>query len=178
MKRYLVFVVPFIACVIAINQLYLANFDTLTPWKGGGFGMFSSIRGIGNRRIVAYTAKDSLKSNPLRVNLAVLSKANYSNQGLHQFLSFPDIDQLNSLGRAALENTYRYEENNAVKELSRKLDLDVHQHQWVPVLSQDILEKDSIARFDHLHLIVQEIHFDSKNNSLSYKDILETHVSK
>ena len=29
-------------CVVAIVQVYLTRAENLTPWKGGGFGMFSS----------------------------------------------------------------------------------------------------------------------------------------
>lgn len=38
---------------IALYQHYLARTVQLTPWKGGGFGMFSTIDSGGNRRIEA-----------------------------------------------------------------------------------------------------------------------------
>ncbi|MDD7983642.1 hypothetical protein PQO01_01600 [Lentisphaera marina] len=36
---------------IAIFQLVMSNFDVLSPWKGGGFGMFSSLKNPGMRRV-------------------------------------------------------------------------------------------------------------------------------
>lgn len=42
-----------ILCGIASVQLYLANFDGLSPWKGGGFGMFSTVDSPPMRLITA-----------------------------------------------------------------------------------------------------------------------------
>lgn len=36
-------VVPALALVIALIQLIVTHTSTLTPWKGGGFGMYSEI---------------------------------------------------------------------------------------------------------------------------------------
>ena len=36
---------------VALHQLYLVYSDDLTPWKGAGFGMFSSVDAGGNRRL-------------------------------------------------------------------------------------------------------------------------------
>ncbi len=46
------FILPFIVLVlVAIFQLVMSNFDVLSPWKGGGFGMFSSLKNPGMRRV-------------------------------------------------------------------------------------------------------------------------------
>ena len=49
MERWLA---PGILIGIALLQLALANFGTLTPWKGGGFGMFASTDSLGSRVVV------------------------------------------------------------------------------------------------------------------------------
>jgi len=41
--------VPVLACVVAALQMACAIDGTLTPWKGGGFGMFAVIDGPTNR---------------------------------------------------------------------------------------------------------------------------------
>ena len=38
----LAFVAPILLGLVALNQLYLAATTDLTPWRGGGFGMFST----------------------------------------------------------------------------------------------------------------------------------------
>ena len=35
--------IPILITLVFLNQMRLSSFDTLTSWKGGGFGMFSSI---------------------------------------------------------------------------------------------------------------------------------------
>lgn len=46
MERWLA---PGILVGIALLQLGLSHFGTLTPWKGGGFGMFASVDSLGMR---------------------------------------------------------------------------------------------------------------------------------
>jgi hypothetical protein len=41
-KRFLPLVPPALLCLVAIGQVYLARARDLSPWKGGGFGMFST----------------------------------------------------------------------------------------------------------------------------------------
>lgn len=61
----LMFCAPFILVVIALNQIYLAQVKGLTPWKGGGFGMFSTIDSTGARNLQIFldTESDTFKVN-------------------------------------------------------------------------------------------------------------------
>lgn len=42
---------PLLLCAVAIVQIALANTLGLTPWKGGGFGMFSTLNHSGYRGV-------------------------------------------------------------------------------------------------------------------------------
>ena len=42
MRRILPFVPAILLCLVAGVQIYLVKAQDLTPWKGGGFGMFST----------------------------------------------------------------------------------------------------------------------------------------
>jgi hypothetical protein len=53
-QNILLCVVPVIALTVFIHQLYHVAVFNLSPWKGGGMGMFSSIAAPGNRVIKAY----------------------------------------------------------------------------------------------------------------------------
>jgi hypothetical protein len=48
--RALAAVPPALLAVVACVQVGLARLTPLTPWKGGGFGMFATIDGAANRR--------------------------------------------------------------------------------------------------------------------------------
>jgi hypothetical protein len=45
------FIPPVLLCAVAIAQIALAHTVALTPWKGGGFGMFSTLDHSGYRGI-------------------------------------------------------------------------------------------------------------------------------
>ena len=40
---------PALLALVACVQIGLARFTPLTPWKGGGFGMFATADGASNR---------------------------------------------------------------------------------------------------------------------------------
>jgi len=57
-----IFYLPTIVLVaIAINQLILANFFNLSPWLGGGYGMFSTTDVGSNRHIHIYAKSEGIK---------------------------------------------------------------------------------------------------------------------
>jgi hypothetical protein len=47
-------IAPGLLCGIALTQLLFAHFSSLSPWKGGGFGMFSTVDSPGARFLRAY----------------------------------------------------------------------------------------------------------------------------
>jgi hypothetical protein len=52
--RYLRFLAPAILIVVAAVQITLAKTQQLTPWKGGGFGMFSTVDDPSSRWLRAF----------------------------------------------------------------------------------------------------------------------------
>jgi hypothetical protein len=48
-KQHSYLAVPVLLGMIACWQIYRAHFEHLSPWKGGGFGMFSTVDSPGNR---------------------------------------------------------------------------------------------------------------------------------
>lgn len=61
-ERLLMFAVPFLLCAVAAAQQARARLLDLSPWKGGGFGMFSTIDSPGARfvRIYLVTAEKEI----------------------------------------------------------------------------------------------------------------------
>ncbi len=45
--------------LVATFQMVLANFARLSPWKGGGFGMFASLDDVRSRRLRYYAVADN-----------------------------------------------------------------------------------------------------------------------
>jgi hypothetical protein len=50
-ERILAVALPIILVAVAAHQVWLATTSDLTPWKGGGFGMFASVDRLNNRAI-------------------------------------------------------------------------------------------------------------------------------
>ena len=51
--------VPIVLSTVAVAQIALANFGNLSPWKGGGFGMFASIDAPSYRSIAVHARDNS-----------------------------------------------------------------------------------------------------------------------
>jgi hypothetical protein len=47
--------------VVAVNQLVLAATESLSPWSGGGFGMFSSTDSPANRHLHAFVQNEGIR---------------------------------------------------------------------------------------------------------------------
>jgi hypothetical protein len=50
---------PAVLVLVALLQLYLAHTQDLSPWKGGGFGMFASVDGTSHRVVRASLVGDT-----------------------------------------------------------------------------------------------------------------------
>ena len=59
MKKQIVYLfVPSLMFFIAMTQIVVSHRTYLTPWKGGGFGMFSTVESSGVRFIKVYLTID------------------------------------------------------------------------------------------------------------------------
>jgi hypothetical protein len=50
-ERFAALAAPALLCIVAARQQYLVRTERLTPWKGGGFGMFATVES-GSTRVV------------------------------------------------------------------------------------------------------------------------------
>ncbi|MCK8481203.1 hypothetical protein [Psychroserpens algicola] len=88
------YLICYILVIVAVVQLYNSQFDSLTPWKGGGFGMFSTNKTT-NITAVGY------KSNGDSILIKVIgSKFNVpiSNTFLTSTKNYPKKENLRKLG--------------------------------------------------------------------------------
>ena len=69
MNKLVLWAAPGLLLLIAANQYRLAYTRNLSPWKGGGFGMFSTVDSLGARRGAYFGTVDG-KEYELRPNPA------------------------------------------------------------------------------------------------------------
>jgi hypothetical protein len=65
-RRIAVWLPTALLAIVAAAQMTLARLDTLSAWKGGGFGMFASLDGLAFREVRLFTsANDRTREIPL-----------------------------------------------------------------------------------------------------------------
>ncbi|KAA1244250.1 hypothetical protein [Aquimarina sp. RZ0] len=95
------YLICYVLIVIAFIQLYNSQFDSLTPWKGGGFGMFSTNK---NTNITATGYKkdgDSILINIVSSKFSIPISKNF----LISTKNFPKKEKLKKLGKQII-NSY------------------------------------------------------------------------
>ena len=60
MKKAILYLPTLLLVAIVVNQLILSNFFSLSPWLGGGYGMFSTTDVGSNRHIHIYAKSEGI----------------------------------------------------------------------------------------------------------------------
>lgn len=60
-ERWVRFVPAFLLAVVAAHQFYLSATAGLSPWSGGGFGMFSTTDAGANRHLHAFVLRPGIE---------------------------------------------------------------------------------------------------------------------
>lgn len=94
--RYLAFIPTTFLIIVACIQIYLARNADLTPWKGGGFGMFSTTDGNANRYLRVYV------TGPQRSE-EILIKSSLEDLATRAQM-YPGNSQLEKLAKAILKD--------------------------------------------------------------------------
>ena len=94
--RRLGWIPPILLLIVAAFQIYLVRTAHLTPWKGGGFGMFSTTDGNANRSLRI------LVTGPQRSEYLVL-KGNLEDLGARAQM-FPGNVQLEKLAKGIIKD--------------------------------------------------------------------------
>jgi hypothetical protein len=92
MRPWLPYLPPALLCLIAVQQVVLSRTQDLTPWKGGGFGMFST--NDGPSRHLEIWVDQPAGEQKLEV---------FDDYGpITRAASYPSEDRLRALGRKVL----------------------------------------------------------------------------
>ncbi len=94
----LIVAVPALLCAVTVLQWYLVESRSLTRWKGGGFGMFTTVDSPSARFLRVYLSSESCEVPVLIPSqLAKLS---------HQVRAMPSRPRLEALARALRDGTW------------------------------------------------------------------------
>lgn len=99
MRRAAVVLPALLLLMVASLQMTLARTTLLSPWKGGGFGMFAAVDGVPFRWLRIYvTARD--RSEELAIPASLADRA-------HRTVTWPLERSLKALAQAVLEREQR-----------------------------------------------------------------------
>ena len=104
--RWTSWVVPSLLLSVALTQMFLAQTQNLSPWKGGGFGMFSTVDSPG-MRFLSVRALDQ-RGEEIQVVLEDVP----SRRELRKFASLPRQSFLEKLGEWLMDQEFVPIENH------------------------------------------------------------------
>ena len=110
-EQALKYAVPAVLVGVAINQLWLAHTQLLTPWKGAGFGMFASVDSPGDRIV---RSEFVINNERYRVQLSSLLE-NFESQEHKTFINaraMPNQTGLANLGELLMAAVWAIQDDN------------------------------------------------------------------
>ncbi len=165
----------YLICVILVTvagiQLYHSQFDRLTPWKGGGFGMFSTNKRA-NITAVGYTPEgDSVIVNVIGSKIDVPISRSY----LRSTKNFPKEENLERLGYLIVNSYLKPRKlevpNNIDSRSAKKIKSNQNFYglSYIPkhYQSDEIAEEEEAIRVDKVKITLYETDFLEKG--LIYK---------
>ncbi|HSE42948.1 MAG TPA: hypothetical protein VLH08_19455 [Acidobacteriota bacterium] len=100
MKKFTFLIPPVLLIIIALHQIYLSKVHDLSPWKGGGFGMFSSTD-LGPARYVRVFLYATERSEELEIPDSLVEAA-------QKAATFPSDSLLDSFAEKIVQREDRY----------------------------------------------------------------------
>lgn len=166
---------PVIMCLVAAGQFYMAHTSTLTPWKGGGFGMFSSSDHPGARVLTSEGV--TTEGEVVRVTLPLDGSVFPRSVGRHLKM-MPTERLLERIGRRAIACEYldsREQSERLIEEFRRRNpDAELAELQPDPRRSvrvrnplDEVTEGMKTYRLRELHLQVWRLRFNAQEVSVA-----------
>lgn len=174
--RQLARVPALLLCAIAFGQFSCAHFGTLTPWKGGGFGMFSTIDHPGNRRLILKGVDYAGATCVIGLRPGRHSVPNVlSASSLSRLVAFPSVRHLEGIAEAVLNGRvvatpapsirilHEYLEQKVVSELAAT--------KYLEIVGPIRLPGDSV-RLKEVHATVVTLAFEGSSRMLAVRQVL------
>ena len=172
--------VPTAAIAVALWQVSAAQLLGLTPWRGGGFGMFSTINAPGSR----YLAIEAADSSAIEYQVVLPSKqfaGALSPQVIGRALAFPTESRLEGIGRAILSaetRTLPLPTAGAVtaSNYSEFLEPLKAAYRPIEVVGTQRSQSSQAPRVRSVQVAVLRLHFDLRSMKVSLKRVRRASV--
>jgi hypothetical protein len=167
-KNKLHFTVPALLILVALIQIWFVYTNNLTPWKGGGFGMFASIDRMERRPVhITITASD-------RVFAVDPGNLVTGQNEMRKIQSMPNNRRLNELAGNVMAASWTIDSSRAVSSYSADEIIGTSKYQKYllkPVFSKSDAAGLTLISADLVSVEVFRMNYDTNNQKLSLKSL-------
>ena len=143
--------VPLLLICVALRQIVLVYTVGLTPWKGGGFGMFSSVDKARSRLIVVEGITTEGKLIKIDINSV---EDIFSTRKLTLLKAIPQTELLQELAYMLLDSKLQLTKNEGIYRLT-----------------QEKSSSSQVVRLQQVKVQVWNFHFDPQTHRIWYEPL-------
>jgi len=170
---------PILMCLIALNQIRMAKNYHLSPWNGGGFGMFSTNVTTGSRILVCIGVDDRGNEVRLFPEFQKLDTEKWSKDYELELKANPSLDKLQKIANAMLNKNYLQKLNQEKQNVGEFMGWLVNESIYIPLREDKLKLKDEkLHSFNTVKTAIYELRYNSKDNSVKYFELLKYQASK
>lgn len=160
--KFLKFLIPVLLTVVALMQIYNVNANNLTPWKGGGFGMFASIDRMERRPVeidIYYSG------NKFKADFRNLTSRNRERNFIH---TMPTSERVKKLQIKASSQCYKLIDENTkeVQVILEECDYQNSEELFLKDLKESPFKPDSVV------IKVNRLKFDTNSGMVTHEEII------
>jgi hypothetical protein len=158
---------------VALHQIWKANTGHLTPWKGGGFGMFSHTISLQERTLVCIGLDEQGNEARIKPIFEKMDPAVWPKNYMNQLKSNPTLSDLQHIAETLKKGVYVKRLNYAKHSAGLNLGWEINEPQFEPIQSAEYaVGKEQVYRFPSVIAAIYEMRYDARGNSVKYYELL------
>jgi hypothetical protein len=170
---------PILMGLIAVNQIRMAKNYHLSPWIGGGFGMFSTNATPDSRILVCTGVDDSGNEVRLLPDFGKLDTEKWSKDYEIELKANPSLDKLQKIANALLNKNYLQKLNQEKQTVAEFIGWLVNESIYVPLRKDDLkLANEKMHSFETIKASIYERRYNANDNSVQFFELLNYQASK
>ena len=172
-KDILIYIVPLIMGIVALNQIRLAQFGLLSPWKGGGFGMFASNAGPDMRVLLVQGIDESGDYHLLQFFQEELLEESWTRGYAQRLQTFPNLEGLMKVSKAMAKAHYVKRLNYGKHSVAMRLGWEYNDPVFQPINSIKLASlEEKTYQFKSIKTSIYEFKYTKSEHSLKFEEIL------
>lgn len=156
--------VPLLLCIVAVTQILLVHTKNLTPWKGGGFGMFAAIDRM-ERRVLQITAETDLGKYVIDPKIIISNRREFS-----RIQAMPSGNKLQSILDTVRNSDWAVDSTSVPPPVYHE-NLEEMGYRIYPLKLVSDDGDEEIREIRKVHVVMKRMVFDKENNVIHVTDL-------